>query len=709
MNDESNPLVKKRKFSSPAAATPTSATTIFYLNVGGTVFDVSSSTLAKIPFFEHLIRSTTTETTPNGDADNDDNDDDNTGVRNKDCWGLTKDRNDRYFVDRDGAPFADLLTFLRSGDPKQGLAGFGTDRIQRLCVEADYYAMTELVTLLQQDFVPPPRGAKLLGSSWVKCHPMKLGWSVRAASTPQPAAASAAGPESENLLTSHLIEYNSHPGTFEVKESGTYLALFQRESPMPHLSNMQQSILSRFGATSVLPHLYIENGRPGVDKNSSRNRQIVRMGDIDLRTEGKLNEDGVNYCTHAGVDIVNFYKRDMVAVAVSVPAICKRPEHPKPPSRWTGSFGITPDVLSQLALVQIKVDSLFPCRARLERSIANDCNNAEDPRPSQVAQWSTRCNDGLVTLSDNRTKISIQHSGLYLVCCQVAGKYASSQDNHPDGIRWEVGEGNETLWLEQNRCLSTKYRHCLLNFYQTASDLTCFDPMRKENFQLGRMSDILICKSGDELMVRSERNIIMNDRSIPLDKYCKDSCTNPEFMEIVLLQNTTEFRRFRSKKIDGDNEGSFAWQSIDDDDDDNDVDGIAVSSPPFVTLSNDEKSFDFHLSDGEKSIKILILSSFEDCRTDSLSFSLVDRDDEDEETQPQLVAYRANHTGTFLHINTIIEIKQNNIGGAFYGVNIPSEGTDSWFESTECNDFKDWTSMIGKDFGESVSFIKLHK
>ena len=170
MNDESRPLVKKRKFaSSAAAATPTSATTIFYLNVGGTVFDVSSSTLAKIPFFEHLIRSTTTKTTTESDGDDDD---DNPNTVD---WGLRKDRNDRYFVDRDGAPFADLLTFLRSGDPQQGLAGFGADRIQRLCVEADYYAMTDLVTLLQQDFVPPPRGAKLLGSSWVKSHPTKRG------------------------------------------------------------------------------------------------------------------------------------------------------------------------------------------------------------------------------------------------------------------------------------------------------------------------------------------------------------------------------------------------------------------------------------------------------------------------------------------------------------------------------------------------------
>jgi hypothetical protein len=56
-----------------------------------------------------------------------------------------------------------------------------------------------------------------------------------------------------------------------------------------------------------------------------------------------------------------------------------------------------------------------------------------------------------------------------------------------------------------------KYRKNLLTFREDDN----LDPLRKEIFQLGRMVDILVCEKGDEILIRSKKNDILQNYGIP--------------------------------------------------------------------------------------------------------------------------------------------------------------------------------------------------
>ena len=240
--------------------------------------------------------------------------------------------------------------------------------------------------------------------------------------------------------------------------------------------------------------------------------------------------------------------------------------------------------------------------------------------------------------------------------------------------------------------MSQVYRKNLLSFN--------YDPHLKQNFQLGRMADILVCEKGDDLLVRSERNVIMNNHGIWNDKYFADSRKNPEFMDIIRLQNVTEYRRYRSKIPEDYNEEEelpFEWTSIDDDQSDDTTKERDPSSPPFVSLSDIDKcSFVFNVPKEEEKIAVLVFATFQVCDYpyDSICLTL--------ERQPQTVAYRAKHSGHFLHINTVVEVAQDEEIG-FCGITIPDEGP--WEESSEYNDFGPNSSY--NDNLQSVAFIKL--
>ena len=65
------------------------------------------------------------------------------------------------------------------------------------------------------------------------------------------------------------------------------------------------------------PNFYMGENWPGVD-GSNDSRKFSRIGNIDIRTKDKLNEDGLAYSTHSGVGVLEFQKGDQVAIAVSV-------------------------------------------------------------------------------------------------------------------------------------------------------------------------------------------------------------------------------------------------------------------------------------------------------------------------------------------------------------------------------------------------------
>jgi hypothetical protein len=79
------------------------------------------------------------------------------------------------------------------------------------------------------------------------------------------------------------------------------------------------------------------------------------------------------------------------------------------------------------------------------------------------------------------------------------------------------------------------------------------------------MVDIPVCEKGDEILIRPEKNVILQNYGIPYDKAYPDSQINPECMDIRMLQDNMEFRRFRSKKEPGNEDYGFIWQGIDDD------------------------------------------------------------------------------------------------------------------------------------------------
>jgi len=257
---------------------------------------------------------------------------------------------------------------------------------------------------------------------------------------------------------------------------------------------------------------------------------------------------------------------------------------------------------------------------------------------------------------------------------------------------------DEKVWLEQNHGVSKKYRKSLLCFGDKNTEDNEFDnePLRKENFQLGRMFDILICDKGDELSVRSERNVIMNNNRIPYDTYYPNLRPNPEFMDIIRLQNDTEFRRFRSETNETD-ENSFVWQSIDYDH----LNGTSdcTNSSVFVTTMEDKMSFRFNVSEAEGSISVLVLASFQNMYNtyndppinESISLSL--------DGEPKVVSYRSKDSSHFLHINTVLQVTDESEVG-FYHVESQDEG---WVESNEYNNFNN--SM--RESCQSVAFVKI--
>ena len=373
-----DPPAKRHKTATPTKFNNTQQTEakIFYLNIGGSYFDVSLSTVKRIPYFMHLWSGSD--------------------------WSICKDRNDRVFVDRDGPPFANILTYLRTGRPS--LSRLSLDDLTRLEIEADYYAMTELVQTIRNVEREEHSSGVYLGKNWVKCNdPSRGRWEV-----------SESGDDGR-ILIDYEFE-RAYPGAFQVQESHTFLVLFHHDCVMPHMNNLHIS-------HDPLPHLYIRDSGPAVDSTDQK-KCIVRLGNIDIRSTVQLKKNGPVFCTHSGVDIVEFQKHDIVSTAVGVPKDYMNST--KNFRHFRKNRGVGRHLFHQLALIPIKFGD-SPCRARLERVVTSEVTT--------TAKWSQMINDGVASLSNDGTKVSLNRSGVYLVCSQVAAKYASD-DEYPNGVQY---------------------------------------------------------------------------------------------------------------------------------------------------------------------------------------------------------------------------------------------------------------------------------
>mmetsp|Transcript_19690 Transcript_19690/g.29213 ORF Transcript_19690/g.29213 Transcript_19690/m.29213 type:complete len:622 (+) Transcript_19690:73-1938(+) len=592
---------------------------IIYLNVGGSHFDVSLSTLQKVPYFHSLL--------------------------NNELWNMHKDRHDRIFIDRDGQPFADILTYLRQGE--QALTFLSPERLAALELEADYFCMKDIVNVIK-DISPTP-GASF-AENWAKGvkDPSSSWWKM-------------AGGDKM------LIDYDyrkAHPGCFEVQKKGTYLVLFHHESAMPHMDNIK-------GRYDPLAHLYTQSHLPAIDSVNNDHRSVVRIGNIDIRKKLKLEEDGLTFCTHSGVDVVEFQKGEEVAIAVSVAEDYMK--ETKNYQEWRKDRRLEMKLFHQVTMIPFK-SGIGPCRARLERVLPKKLR--------MIANWSEKLNNGLVCLSDDGTRIIIQESGVYFVCGQVAARYAAD-DEYPNGFRFRPFDAlGESVWMEQNHGSSLKFRKKLLTFHSGLEDDSKYAPMRKNNFQLGRIADILIGEKGDELLIRSERNVVLNDKEIWKDRMHRGSRINPEFLDLTMLKDA-QFKRFRSTSV-GEDFG-FAWESLDEDTD-----------ADFIRVSTENKRKFLTIAGEDELMSVLVLATFPTvCTSDTVDGERIGLEVEGD---LQIVSFIANGSGHFQHINTVSEVGHEFTIG-FKGFSILGD-RGVWVQNDTFNDFN---LLEGR---ASVTFVK---
>lgn len=126
-------------------------TSIVRLNVGGTRYTTSLSTLLSIKgsmlerMFSNLLQA---------------DDDDETNNYESNVFGLEKDQDGYYFIDRDGPSFRYILLYLRDGEFSNSII-IPDDKQERLIVEkeADCYLLPQLVSachLNAERIVPVP-------------------------------------------------------------------------------------------------------------------------------------------------------------------------------------------------------------------------------------------------------------------------------------------------------------------------------------------------------------------------------------------------------------------------------------------------------------------------------------------------------------------------------------------------------------------------
>ena len=212
------------------------------------------------------------------------------------------------------------------------------------------------------------------------------------------------------------------------------------------------------------------------------------------------------------------------------------------------------------------------------------------------------------------------------------------------------------------------------------------------------MADILVCENGDELLIKSERNVLLNNKKFTGDEYHKDDRLNPEFLDIILLSNV-EFRRFRSGQGD-DDEYEFLWKSID-----GDHLGSTTQSdkPAFVQLDSPSKEFNFHISE-EEMMDVLVLATVPTLGSDSYNGDRFDghRMALRVDNEMQVISYISHDSGHYHHFNTVVRVKTNSKLD-FCNCYRNSNNNETWTPFSSPNKVK-----ILETHSASVSFIKIN-